>query len=62
LKKDDDLVAWLNALDDQQRRTLARHLDMTQDESGDDETRTNLIEAALAMLKSDPVGNPPRVN
>ncbi|WP_138424468.1 hypothetical protein [Maritimibacter alexandrii] len=59
---DDDLVAWLNALDDEQRELLARHLDMWPDEPVDGSTRADLFEAALELLRTQRTGKPSRMN
>ncbi|MEC7763310.1 MAG: hypothetical protein VX874_15515 [Pseudomonadota bacterium] len=59
---DDDLVAWLNALDNEQREMLARHLDMWPDDIVDDKTRVDLFEAALEMMKSQRSGKQRRMN
>ncbi|MAM63814.1 hypothetical protein [Maritimibacter sp. UBA3975] len=59
---DDDLVAWLNALDDEQREMLARHLDMMPDDPIDGTERTDMIEAALHLLKVNQPGSSGRLN
>ncbi len=59
---DDDLVAWLNALDDEQREMLAKHLDMMPDDPIDGAEPTDLIEAALHMLKTNRPGKGDRLN
>lgn len=59
---DDDLVAWLNALDNEQRELLARHMEMWPDDPVNDKDRVDLFEAALKLMKSQRSGKSGRMN